>query len=438
MAYLSKPSPVDASARSSAHISSYRWVVCFLLFCATTINYADRQVLSLLKPLLDDQLHWSNADFGVINAFFQAAYAVGLLGAGWWVDRFGEKIGYTVSIAIWSLAAMSHALVGSVHGFLAARVCLGMGESGNFPSAIKAVSAWFPQRERALATSFFNSGANVGAIIAPAIVPWLALRWGWQSAFILVGLAGMVWMAAWIPLYETPEKRAGTAGIATASDAPGLKTEIPWRRLFRYRQTWSFIVAKFLTDPIWWFFLIWMPDYFKKSRHLDLKTSWIHLVTVYAIVTVLSIAGGWLTGFLASRGCSMTRARKTGLLIFALCVVPISLATTGGVWTAVALIGLAGAAHQAWSANLYTSVSDMFPKSAVASVIGIGSTAGSLGGMIFPVVTGWLLDHFSAIGQIDKGYRLLFLWCSGSYLVAFLFNHLLAPKFTQVEFESFN
>ncbi|MBI3884601.1 MAG: MFS transporter [Opitutae bacterium] len=417
----------------SAPVGRYRWLVCALLFLATTINYVDRQILSLIKPLLDEQFHWSNEQFGLVNAAFQGAYAVGLLGFGWFIDRFGTKIGYGVSIVAWSFAALGHALVGSVAGFFVARVALGLGEGGNFPSAIKAVALWFPKRERAFATSLFNAGTNVGAIVAPAVVPWIALAWGWQMAFVFAGVAGFLWLFLWVPLYNLPEKipALGAAELAhIRSDAePEQGARIPWRKLLRCRQTWSFILAKFLTDPVWWFFLIWLPDYFKKTRHLDIKNSWVHLVTIYAIVTVLSIAGGWVTGRLAQSGWSITRARKTGMFVFALCVLPIMAATQVGDWTAVLLIGLAGAAHQAWSANLFTSVSDMFPKAAVASVIGLGGMAGSVGGILFPIISGQLLDKFTAAGNVTGGYAVLFVACGCAYLVAFAVNHLCAPKF---------
>ena len=432
---MATPQPAGVAADpAGTAVSRYRWVVCALLFFATTINYIDRQILSLLKPILDEQMGWTNEQFGLINSAFQGAYGFGLLVFGWFIDRYGTKIGYAVSIAAWSVAALGHALVGSVGGFMGARIALGLGEGGNFPSAIKAVALWFPKRERALATSIFNSGTNVGAIIAPAIVPWIAFTWGWQAAFIAAGIAGFLWLFFWIPFYDLPEKIARVSAgeralIKSDSDEVETHEKVRWLQLLRYRQTWSFIVAKFLTDPVWWFFLIWLPDYFKVTRGLDIKQSWIHLVTIYVIVTVLSIIGGWVTGHLAKTGWTVTRARKTGMFIFALLVVPIYLATAVGDWTAVMLIGLAGAAHQAWSANLFTTVSDMFPKRAVASVIGIGGMAGALGGMLFPFLTGRLLDAFKASGDITGGYAILFAICAFMYLVTFAFHHLLAPRF---------
>jgi ACS family hexuronate transporter-like MFS transporter len=311
-------------------------------------------------------------------------------------------------------------------------------EGGNFPSAIKATAQWFPKRERAYATSIFNAGTNVGAIVAPAIVPWIALTWGWQWAFIIAGIAGLLWLILWIPLYDRPEKskRVNAAElelIESDREDQNETQKVSWLGLLRYRQTWSFIVAKFMTDPVWWFFLIWLPDYFKKTRGLDIKESWIHLVTIYVIVTILSIFGGWVIGYLNKQGWTITRARKTGMFVFALCVIPIFLVAQLGEWGAVLLIGLAGSAHQAWSANLYTTVSDMFPKKAVASVIGIGGMAGATGGMLFPIFSGRLLDNFTAAGNVTAGYTVLFTICAFAYVITFLLHHLLAPRFERFE-----
>ena len=414
----------------------HRWAVCGLLFFATTINYIDRQILSLLKPILDDQLHWTNAEFGMVNSAFQGAYGTSLLIFGWLIDKYGTKIGYAISIAAWSLAAMGHAMVGSVGGFLWARVALGLGEGGNFPAAIKATAIWFPKKERALATSLFNSGANVGAILAPAIVPWLAFKFGWHSAFLAAGAVGFLWLFLWIPWFETPEKKPALSKKELAwiqSDGVEVHArKIPWGQLLGYRQTWGFILPKLITDPVWWFFLIWLPDFFKQTRGLDIKKSWVLLVTIYSIVTILSIAGGWFTGHLAKCGWSINRARKGGMLLFALCVVPIVAVTGASDWGAVLLIGLAGAAHQAFSANLFTTVSDSFPKQAVASVIGIGGMAGAVGGMLFPIVTGMLLDSYKASGNVAAGYGILFAFCAGAYLFSLFLLQLLNPRLEPV------
>jgi MFS transporter, ACS family, aldohexuronate transporter len=417
----------------------YRWVVCGLLFFATTVNYMDRQILSLLKPILDGQLHWSNEQFGEVNSAFQGAYAIGGLIFGYLVDRLGTKIGYAISITGWSLAAMGHALVTTIGGFFAARMCLGISEAGNFPSSIKTVALWFPKKERTLATSLFNSGSNFGPIIAPIVIPWIALTWGWQMAFIVAGLAGLIWLAFWFPLYQVPErqKRLSADELAYIQSDPDESHDegagkIPWLRLFRFRQAWSIIVGRFMTDPVWWFFLIWLPDYFKKTRNLDIAHSWMHLATIYLIITVLSNFGGWLPGYLMKLGWSVTRARKTAMFIFALCVVPILFVTHVSDWAAVFLIGLAGSAHQAWSASLYSTASDMFPKRAVGSLIGLGSAAGSTAGMIFPIFCGFMLDKFSAAGNVTGGYNVLFVICAFAYLVAFGLNHLCAPKFEEM------
>jgi MFS transporter, ACS family, hexuronate transporter len=429
-----QPQPVIASEKAS----NYRWIVCALLFFATTINYIDRQILALIKPILDVELGWTNEQYGLVNSAFQGAYGIGLLFFGWFVDRFGTKIGYAVSIAAWSIAAMGHGAVSSVRGFVMARMSLGLGEGGNFPSAIKGTALWFPKRERALATSIFNSGSNVGAIVAPALVPWIALTYGWQMAFVAAGIAGFVWLAFWIPLYNVPEKVKSVSPqeysiITSDVDDNNTTTKVSWIKLLKFRQTWSFIVAKFLTDPIWWFFLIWLPDYFSKTRGLHIKQSWVHLVTIYSIITVLSIMGGWLTGYLNKRGWSISKARKTGMLLFAVCVLPILLVTSVNDWAAVLLIALAGAAHQAWSANLFTTVSDMFPKFAVASVIGMGGLAGALGGMYFPIYCGKMLDEFTAAGNVTAGYAILFSICAFAYLVAFAIHHLLVPQLKSVD-----
>jgi ACS family hexuronate transporter-like MFS transporter len=422
-------------------VGRYRWLVCLLLFLATTVNYLDRQILALVKPILDDQLHWTNAEYGRVNSAFQAAYAVGLLLFGALVDRVGTKVGYALSIAAWSLSAMAHALVGSVAGFFGARVALGVSEGGNFPSAIKAVALWFPRRERALATALFNSGANVGAVIAPAIVPAIALAWGWHAAFVIAGCFGFAWLALWIPFYDLPEKLRRVTSFELSyirSDAdeqaanPGDSAPVGWLEILRHRQAWSFIVGKFLTDPVWWFFLIWLPDFFKKTRGLDIKGSRLLLISIYAIVTVLSVAGGWLAGALTRRGMTPTRARKTTMLICALAVLPILAVTRVGDWSAVVLIGIAGSAHQAWSANLFTTVSDMFPKRAVASLVGLGGMAGSIGGILFPLFAGELLDRFQAAHNVTAGYTILFIVCGLAYVVAFAVGNLLAPSFEPV------
>ena len=422
-------------AVSTQPSTSYRWTVCALLFAATTINYIDRQILALIKPILDEQLHWSNEQFGLTNAFFQLSYAISLMIFGWIVDKYGTKIGYAVSIAAWSCAAVGHALVSSIGGFYVARVVLGLGEGGNFPSAIKAVALWFPKRERATATAIFNSGTNMGAIIAPLIVPAIALSLGWHWAFIFAGIAGFLWLFLWIPFYNVPEKIKATNAAelelirSDKDDTSRDGEKVSWLSLLGYRQTWSFVVAKALTDPVWWFFLTWLPDFFKQTRHLDIKQSGYMLATIYGMSTVLSIFGGVVVGKLVQSGWSVTRARKTGMLIFALCVLPIIFVVDVNNWTAVLIIGFACSAHQAWSANLFTTASDMFPKRAVASVVGLGGMAGSGLGFVFPIIAGSLLDRFKLHNNISGGYAALFSICAGAYLLAFVLQHILAPRF---------
>jgi len=436
---LAGPRTASSGSAGLGTVGRYRWVICSLIFLATTVNYVDRQILALIKEFLDKELGWTNEQFGLVNSAFQGAYAVGLFVFGWFIDRYGTKIGYAVSIALWSVAAATHSLVGSVNGFFAARIFLGASEGGNFPAAIKAVALWFPKRERALATAIFNSGTNVGAIIAPALVPPIAIYLGWRAAFVFAGLAGFLWLFLWFPFYDVPEKskRVSKEELAfinsdrdqgTAGQSP-----LGWRRALAHRQAWSFIVAKFMTDPVWWFFLTWLPDYFKASRGLDIKHSWVHLVTIYTIITVLSIAGGSLTGTLLKRGWTVTGARKSGMFFFALCVLPILWVTTVGDWPAVLLIGLAGAAHQAWSANLFTTASDLFQKKDVGTIVGLGGMAGAIGGMLFPWFSGRLLDQFKAVGNVTGGYTILFAICASAYLVAFAIHHLLAPKLEPIQ-----
>lgn len=422
----------------------YRWTVCALLFAATTINYIDRQVIGLLKPTLTTVFHWDNTTFGTINGIFQFFYAFGLLSFGWLVDRVGTKIGYTVSILIWSVFAMAHALARSTFGFTIARSGLGLGESGNFPTAIKSVAEWFPKRERALATGIFNSGANIGAVVAPIMVPLILASFGWQMAFIVTGSLGFIWLIFWLIFYEIPsrEKRLGQAEYAYihSDDDPvpdsGDHAKVPWSRLLGIRQTWAFIFGKFLTDPIWWFFLFWLADYFNKTFALDvMKPGW-PLVIIYSSTTIGSIGGGYFSGALIKKGWPVYKARKTVMLIFAFCVVPVfTVQYFHNMWMVVALISLAAAAHQAWSANIFTTCSDMFPKKAVSSVTGIGGMAGSIGGIIFQPLVGWILDYFTRTQNVTLGYNFIFMICGGAYLVAWVVMHLFAPKMTRVQLD---
>jgi MFS transporter, ACS family, hexuronate transporter len=414
--------------------------MCALLFFATTLNYVDRQILSLLKPILDAELGWSNEQFGYVNAAFQGAYGVGLLGFGRFIDRFGTKLGYALSISFWSLAALGHALVGSVTGFLGARLALGLGEAGNWPAAMKAVAEWFPQKERAFATGLFNSGTMVGAIIAPAVIPSIALQFGWRASFLFAGVLGFVWLGFWAILYQPPEKHphVSSAELVLIQNNPGdansqAECPISWWHLLGYRQTWSFAVGKLFTDPVYWFYLIWLPDFFHKTQGLDLKKLGLPIVGIYALATLLSLAGARLSDYLIQHGWSVNRSRKACFLGFVLCELPILFQVRGaGLWGAVVWIGLACGFHQALAANLFTTVPDMFPKRAVASVIGIGGMAGCVGGLLFPIITGRILDRFLKAGDVHAGYAVLFAICGGCYVLAFTLNHLCARRFEPI------
>jgi ACS family hexuronate transporter-like MFS transporter len=411
---------------------SYRWTVCALLFFATTINYIDRQVLGILAPVLQKDIGWSEIDYGSIVTAFTAAYALGLLLVGRFIDKVGTKIGFSVSIVVWSIAAMGHAMVKSVFGFGVARFSLGLGESGNFPAAIKATAEWFPKKERALATGLFNSGANIGAVVVPLVVPWIVLTWGWREAFILTGLLGFVWLVLWMWLYEIPEKHKKVTREELAyirSDAGESESEkVPWLRLLKHRQTWSFIVGKFLTDPVWWFYLYWLPKFLNERYNLDLAHLGLPLIVIYTMTSIGSIGGGWLSGAFIKKGWSINKGRKTVMLICALLILPIVFASTVSEWWAVMLIGLATAAHQGWSANLFTTVSDMFPRKAVGSVVGLGGMAGSVGGMLIATAAGFIL-------QFTGSYFSLFIFAGLVYLVALFAIHLLVPSIGRIELE---
>lgn len=422
-------------------IHNYRWRICALLFFATTINYIDRQVIGLLKPTLEAQFDWSESDYSNIVMAFQAAYALGLIGFGGIIDKIGTKMGYAISIVVWSIAAMLHAAARSTLGFGIYRALLGLGESGNFPAAIKSVAEWFPKKERALATGIFNSGTNIGAVLAPVMVPWILGSYGWEEAFIITGAIGFIWLIFWWIYYEIPSrhKRVGKeeydyihSDVDEQTD-PNDKSSVKWIKLFSIRQTWAFVFGKMLTDPIWWFFLFWLPSYFSTTFAIDLKKPSLELMLVYTATTIGSIGGGYLSGFFISRGWSVYRARKVAMLIFALLVVPIFTARYApNVWVAVGLISLAAAAHQAWSANIFTTASDMFPKKAVSSVVGIGGMAGSLGGILFPFAIGIILDHYKALGNITAGYNIIFSICAVAYLIAWTVMHFFAPKMEKV------
>ncbi len=424
---------------SSTTLRNYRWRICALLFFATTINYLDRQVISLLKDdYFEPIFGWTETDYSRLVISFQLTYAIGMLGAGWLIDKIGTKLGYALSIVLWSLAALLHAFARSIPGFAAARAFLGISEAGNFPSAIKTVAEWFPKKERALATGIFNSGANIGAIVAPLTVPLIALHFGWEWAFIATGLTGFLWLFFWFKYYEIPRKQSRLTQAELElieSDTPGEPgsetTPVKWVRLLGFRETWAFVIGKFLTDPIWWFYLFWLPSFLNKEYHLQKMELAVPVALVYLLASAGSIFGGWLSGHWISRGQTAHAARKRAMLIFALMAVPVVMAQAAGsitMWFAVIIIGIAAAGHQAWSANIFSVSSDIFPKKAVASVVGMGGMAGAVGGILIAQAAGMLLDHYKALGTIETGYYIMFFICGSAYLVAWLIMHLLIRK----------
>lgn len=411
----------------------YRWRVCAMLLAATTINYIDRQVLGVLAPFLQDEIGWNEIQYGYIVTAFQAAYAIGLLCAGAVIDRLGVRIGYAIAIAVWSVAAMSHALAASAAAFMAARFLLGLGEAGNFPAAIKTVAEWFPRRERAFATGIFNSGSNIGAIVAPLMVPLVAATWGWQVAFLVTGVLSMAWLATWLLWYRAPDQQPELAAAELRwirSDPPEQAVRVPWSRIVRHRQAWAFVAAKFMTDPIWWFFLFWLPKFLHSQYGLTLTGLGLPLIVIFVMADIGSIAGGWMAGRFIRLGWSVNKARKSAMLVCALCVVPIIFAARAdNLWVAVALIGLATAGHQGWSANVFTLTSDMFPRHAVGSVVGMGGFAGAVGGMMIATFIGFLL-------QSTGSYVPVFLMAGSAYLAALLVVHLLAPRLAPARLEA--
>jgi len=418
---------VAVGVAAPARVGYFRWAICALLFFATTINYIDRQVLGILAPDLQKSIGWTEIEYGNIVMAFQAAYALGLLLTGRLLDRMGTRLGFALAIALWSVAAMFHAAARSALGFGIARFALGLGEAANFPASIKTVAEWFPKRERAFATGIFNAGTNVGAVVAPAVVPFIALTWSWQWAFIMTGAIGFLWLGIWWALYRPPEShpRLSKAEFGyIRSDPPEAVTPVPWLKLIGYRQTWAFALGKFMTDPIWWFYLYWLGKFLNEKHGLSLSKLGPPLITIYLIADVGSVGGGWLSSYLIRCGWSINAARKTTMLVCALCVMPIVFATqVTSLWAAVGLIGLAAAAHQGWSANIFTLASDMFPRRAVGSVVGFGGMAGAVGGMFIATAVGHLL-------QWTGSYVPVFLLAGATYLLALLVIQLLAPRLT--------
>ncbi|HEY7194078.1 MAG TPA: MFS transporter [Gemmatimonadales bacterium] len=401
--------------------SSYRWTICALLFVVTTINYVDRQVLGILAPTLQSELHWSESQYGDVVSWFSLVYAFGFLLAGRWLDRVGVRRGFATAVVVWSLAAIGHAFARTTAAFSAARAMLGLGESANFPGAIKTVAEWFPKEERALATGIFNAGTNTGAIVTPLVVPWIALTWGWRWAFIVTGSIGFLWLILWLALYRSPPTPTGS------SDPEEPTPRVRWIQLLGHRQTWAIIAGKLLADPVWWFYLYWLPKFLDAQYGVKLAQVALPLIVVYLVADIGSISGGWLSGTLMHRGWTANRARKTAMLLMALVIVPTAFAPHAAtMWSAVLIVAVAAAAHQGWSANVYTLASDMFPRSAVASISGIGGFAGAMGGVLFQRITGRVLD------ANGNDYTPIFLVCGLAYVTAWGIIQLLAPKLEPV------
>ena len=418
-------------------VGRFRWLICGLLFTATAINYIDRQIIGLLKPTLQLEYGWTESSFGDVVFWFQAAYALGYLASGRLIDAIGARLGYAAVVTFWTLAHVAHALVGSLGGFIAVRFALGLGESGNFPAGLKAVAEWFPKRERALATGIFNAGSNIGAIVTPLIVPFITLHWGWRGAFVITGAFSVVWLMAWLKIYRPPTEhpRVTAAELALITEGGDVRSQVSgpalgWRQLLRVRETWAYAAARFLIDPIWWMFLFWLPDFFSKRFGLDLAHFGPPLVVVYLVSDFGSVAGGWMSSRLLQSGVSLNKSRKLTLLIASLIVMPVMFAMYADhLWLAVAIVGLATAGHQAFSANLYTFPSDVFPREAVATVVGIGGTAGAVGGMLMSKYAGWVLD---SVGS----YTPIFIVAGTAYLLALLVFHALSPHLAPVNLKA--
>lgn len=440
------------------NIGKYRWTICALLFAATTVNYLDRQVLSLLQPTLSKTYGWTNTDYANITSVFQLVYAFSMLFAGRIIDRLGTKKGYSWAIIIWSIAAVLHALAipmgeatvaifgflglgaasVSIVGFMVARAVLGFGEAGNFPAAIKATAEYFPKKERSFATGIFNSGTNVGAILAPLSVPYIESHWGWQTTFIIIGVIGFVWLIFWWRYYDKPadQKRLSKTEydyIHSDKEAePTTQEKVSWARLLTYRQTWAFAFGKLMTDGVWWFFLFWLPAYLKAQYGMEKLQISIPLAVLYTISTVGSVFGGLFPVYFINKGYAPYDGRMRAMFLIALIPLVVLLAQPFGhisYWVPVLLIGIGTSAHQAWSANIFTTVSDMFPKKAVASVVGIGGMAGGLGGVIVSKSAGALFDHYNALGNIQTGYTIVFTFCALAYIVAWTVMKSLVPKY---------
>ena len=420
-----------ALAVAKPKVGRFRWIICALLFFATLINYMDRHIIGILKPELKQTFQWSEQDYGTMVASFQAAYAAGLALSGPFIEWVGMKSAYAIAIILWSLATIFHAPARSVFGFIAARTALGLGESANWPAAIRTVTEWFPQRERSVATGLFNTGSNVGPILGPLVLPWLAWQFSWQTAFIVLGVFGFVWLLFWLWLYDVPEKsrRLKPAELAfIQGDASEPKTEkIAWNHLFRHRETWAYVVAGVFTAPVWWFYLFWLPDFFHKQFRLNLREFGLPLVAVYTVTAFGSIAGGELSAWFLGRGWSLNWSRKVAALVCAASAVPVIFATrTHHVWLAASFFALAGAANQGWSATMFTVVSDIFPRRAVASVVGIGGMFSSIVSVGFSWAVGSILENTGV-------YDTILLVCGSAYLVTWVMFHLIIPEIRPIE-----
>jgi ACS family hexuronate transporter-like MFS transporter len=425
-----RPSPAGIGEK----IGRYRWTICALLFFATTINYLDRQVTGVLAPTLQAEFHWSETQYANITSWWTAAYAIGFLFVGRFIDKVGVRIGFALAVIVWSIAGVAHGFVYSVVGFGIARFLLGLGESGNFPAAIKATAEWFPKHERAFATGIFNAGSNVGALVTAVVVPWITLTWGWRPAFIVTGLIGFVWLALWLPIYRRPAEhpRLSARELAYIQEdaADPASSKVSWFRLLGYRQTWTFVIGKFMTDGVWWFYTFWLPKFLDTKYGVKLDAIAAPLIVVYLIADLGSVGGGWLSGALINRGWQVAPARKVTLLIAALLIVPTMLAPhSPSMWVAVGIVSVAAAAHQWWSANLFTLSSDMFPRSAVGSVVGLGGFAGALGGFLFQRATGAVLQ------ANGSNYTPVFMVCGLAYVTALLIIQLLTPRMEVVRLD---
>ena len=432
MSTIRQAQPVDQTRAAATTIGRYRWRICTLLFFVTTLIYLERQVLGVLAPELERVIGWDEIQYGNIVMAFQMAYALGMLLSGRFLDGVGPRIGYALAIAVWTLATSGQSLARSVLAFAIARFVLGLAEAPNFPAAIKTVAEWFPNKERALATGIFNSGANIGAIVAPATAPWVAAHFGWQWAFVFLGVLSAIWIVPWAVTYRQPERHPRLSATELAyiqSDPQEPAVRVPWVRLVPHRQTWAFLIGKFLTDPIWWFFLYWLAKFLNQQYGLTQTGLGWPLVIVYTGSMVGSVCGGWLPAKFLKMGWSLNRARKTAMLICAVAVLPVTFAATGGkLWLTVALVSLATAAHQGWSANLFTLPSDTFPKQAVASVVGIGGFGGAVGGMLIATLTGLVLER-------THSYVPMFVMASLAYLVAIAIIHLVLPTLERANLE---